>query len=174
MKLLTELLTLSEDWSVNEGTYVVKNKDGKEKRFKDSYSPEAEAWKKSSSPKAKETAPKFSQRYWELKDADFDYEGLVPWSKIGDHEIADQFEGIAKHEGLGQIDDWYPQGKQEYSSKDGVTIRVVPIRMTFSFGKEDDLGLDIKDGERVSDAQYITLARDTKNPKKLVFAGYGY
>lgn len=55
MKLLQELLSLSESTLV-EGMYVIKNKDGVEKRFKNPNSPEAIAWKDTSKPKAVKAA----------------------------------------------------------------------------------------------------------------------
>lgn len=45
-----------------EGSFVVKNKDGKEKRFKDADSVEAKAFKVSSTKKA--SPEKYSKQWW--------------------------------------------------------------------------------------------------------------
>lgn len=154
---------------MNEGMWVVKSKDGIEKRFKDADSSEAKAWKTSEQKKpSKVKLAAGSQAYWETKD---DGDRIVPWTKISTEEISDQFDGIARQQGMGRIEDWTAQGKSEMKVDD-VDTATIKVRMMFSFGKEDDLGLDVKGDERVSDSQNIRLRRDTKDPKKLVFAGY--
>jgi len=153
-----------------EGMYVVKNKDGKEKRFKTAESPEAKAWKESSSP-SKVQLTAYSQAWWEKKDETATSSLILPWDKIDSDDVSEQFDRIAKEHGFGRIEDWYVQGRGEVKVDD-VHSATVKVRMVFSFGKEDDLGLDIKGDERVSDSQYVKLRRDTTNPKKLVFAGY--
>lgn len=157
---------------LNEGMYVVKSKDGVEKRFKDANSAEAKAWAESTRKKVK--AEKYSQAWWEQKYSKYEWENddAFPWSKISNEEVADQFDKIAKEQGFGRIEDWTVSGRTE-RKVEGVDTAIAVIRMTFSFGKEDDMGLDVEDGERISDAEYIKLRRDTKNPKKLVFMGYG-
>lgn len=158
--------------SLKEGMFVVKNKDGKEKRFKDHNSAEAKAFKDSKAPSKVKLAA-YSAAYWKSKDADPNFEGVVPWERIKEHEVSDQFDGIARQQGLGRVEDWTISGGRGYVEADGIKqVASVTIRMMFSFGKEDDLGLDIEGDERVSDSQYVKLRRDTKNPKKLVFAGY--
>lgn len=155
---IAELLT--------EGMYIVKSKDGVEKRFKDADSAEAKAWKESTAKKTKVAV--YSQKYWEGKD---DGERIVPWTKITVDEIADQFDAIASDQGFGRIDDWTKQKNGE-TKVEGVDVATVGVRMAFSFGKEDDMGLDVEGDERISDSQYIQLRRDVKDPRKLVFAGY--
>lgn len=158
-----KLHELTEAW-------VVKNKDGKEKRFKDQNSQEAKDWKKASSKKSVKTAV-YSQKYWEAKENDLKYEGLLPWSKITENELSEQFEGIAFANGLGRVDD-YRIVKRGEEKVDGVDTATAVISMVFSFGKEDDIGLAVKGDERVSDKQVVQLRRDAKTPKKLIFAGY--
>lgn len=156
-----------------EGMFVVKNKDGKEKRFKDKTSPEAKEFALSSSPKKTTVkVPVYGQLYWQQKEADANFEGLLPWSRIQSDEVSAQFASIAEQHGLGRIDD-FTLGSRGYVEAENIKqVASVVVRMSFSFGKEDDLGLDIEGDERVSDSQNIKLRRDTKFPKKLVFAGY--
>lgn len=56
----------------------------------------------------------------------------------------------------------------------GVPCAAARIRVTYAFTKDDDIGLDIKDGESVSDSQSIFIARNPKSPKKYIFAGYAH
>lgn len=156
---------------LNEGMYVVKSKDGVEKRFKDANSAEAKAWKDSTQKKTVTKFPKYGKVYWSRKADDYNYDGKLPWSKIDSMEVGDQFEKIAKEQGFGRVEDFHVT-KRDEMNVDGVTVATVSVRMVFSFGKEDDLGLDVEGDERVSDSQYIKLRRDTKHPEKLVFAGY--
>jgi len=156
---------------VSEGMFVVKNKDGKEKRFKDDNSAEAKAWKQSSTKKSSVKLAAYSQAYWEYKEQNATSSIVLPWDKIDPTEIGDQFDRISAEQGFGRMDDFTVLG-QSFGEVDGVKVRKVKVRMVFSFGKEDDLGLDVKNDERISDVQTITLRRDTINPKKLVFAGY--
>lgn len=167
-----------EEGLMTEGAYVVKSKDGVEKRFKSADSAEAKAWAASTQKKpAKVKAEKYSQAWWDDKYLDnksgymAGTHSVFPSTKIDELEVGDQFDKIAKQEGLGRVEDWTVGGRGT-SEVDGVRVATISIRMMFSFGKEDDLGLDVEGDERVSDTQYITLRRDTKNPKKLVFAGY--
>lgn len=59
---IAELLT--------EGTWIIKNKDGKEKRFRDANSAEAKAWKDSSTPtrKPREPSARDQERRWDAED----------------------------------------------------------------------------------------------------------
>lgn len=155
---------------LNEGMYVVKSKDGVEKRFKDVNSAEAKAWAASTRKKSK--LERYSQEWWEDKEAKFHNVLDLPWTKITPDEVSDQFKKIARAQGFGRIDDWSVAGRGEVKV-DGVFCAVAVVRMMFSFGKEDDMGLDVEGDERVSDSEYIKLRRDTKNPNKLVFAGFG-
>lgn len=60
---------------LSEGMFVVKNQDGVEKRFKDSNSPEANAWKSTSKKPSTKIVP-YSDDYWQDKkdkSEDFDF-----------------------------------------------------------------------------------------------------
>lgn len=148
---ISELLT--------EGKWVIKNKDGKEKRFKDDKSEAAIAWKNSSNPvKAKKPA-KYSEEWWRDQDAD-----TMPWDKIND---LDGIDGIIKdHFGSIQTDmDMMGPYRTEVN---GVPVAGRKVRVMFRITPDDDMGVD----EPTEDAQWIKVRRDVKNPEKLVFDGY--
>lgn len=153
----------------SKGWWVLKNKDGKEKRFKNDQSPEAIAWKNSSTPK--KTTVKlaaYSQAYWEKKEM----EGAerLPWTKFRDDDLAyDEIEKIVKdHFGNIKYDWTFEQSGEKV--RDGVHCAAQVIRVMFEVGPEDDMGLD----HHVQDAQNIIVARNPKNPRKIDFLTYGY
>ena len=158
MKLLSELLNL------NEGMWVIKNKDGKEKRFKDDKSQAAIDWKNSSTPKKPrpEKAKKYSYEWWD------DQDGTKPWDKI---EYVDDLYRWIKG-GIGVIrepDDWTFGGRYE-KEVDGVPVAGRKIRLMYMITKDDDLG--VEDGEEVEHSETIGIVRDVKNPEKFVFDGF--
>ena len=69
-----------------EGMWIVKNRDGKEKRFKDDNSPEARAWAASSSPVKKRKAAKYSDDWWH---DNLDHDGPPPWDKFVSWNVTD-------------------------------------------------------------------------------------
>lgn len=152
-----------------EGAYVVKNKDGKEKRFKDHSSDEAKAWAASSSPKKVKaiSAPKYSAAWWEQKyekDLDGDETVVYPWDAIRNHEISDSMNDISERAGFVNVDDWNVTSQMN-ETIDGLRVRTAKLRVTFYIGPEDDMGVD----ELTSDSQYITVRRDVKNPRVIMF-----
>jgi hypothetical protein len=151
MKINELLLT---EWKA-----VVKNKDGKEKRFSSHDSPDAIAWKNSSSPVKAKKPGKYSEEWWDQQDVD-----TLPWDKITD---LDGIEPILKdHFGSIQTD---PEMLGSYSKTvDGVPVAGRKVRVMFRVTPEDDMGVD----EPVEDSQMIKVVRDVKNPTKLVFDGY--
>jgi hypothetical protein len=161
-----------------KGHWVIKNKDGVEKRFKDDESPAAKAWKDSA---AKKRAPavkaeKYSQEWWEAKEDKAERYGdvLTPWSRIelgvGGGDLSnDEVEAVGKDQGFGTIDDFHKLGTGE-TKVDGVHCATIRIRVVAVYTKEDDLG--IEGDEPVSDSYNVMLRRDTQNPKKFVFMRY--
>lgn len=159
---------------INEGMYVVKSKDGVEKRFKDDDSAEAKAWRQKIAKKAVAPKEKFTAEWWDYK-AEKDhqggnFDGVYPWSKIDRYSLdvealSDVFDDAGfnpKH-----VDDFSVIGKAD-KKINGVDCAGVKIRVSYSFDKEDDMGVD----SFISDAQNIIAVRDPKNPAKYIFAGY--
>jgi hypothetical protein len=146
--------------------WVIKNKDGQEKRFKDDESPEAVAWKNSSSPKKAPKVALYSKEYWEKKEDDG--AEILPWTRIkGDEAAVDKIENIVKDQ-FGNITyDWTLQGYGE-RDRDGVPCAITKVRVSYEIKPEDDLGVD----KPTSDAQAIYVGRNPKNPKKLDFLGF--
>ena len=148
---ISELLT--------EGVWVIKNKDGKEKRFKDDKSEAAIAWKNSSSPVKAKKPSKYSEEWWRDQDA-----GTLPWDKITDLDGIDYI--IKDHFGSIQTDiDMMGPYRTEVN---GVPVAGRKVRVMFRITPDDDMGVD----EPTEDAQWIKVRRDVKNPEKLVFDGY--
>lgn len=157
MKLLAELLNL------NEGMWVVKSMDGVEKRFKDRDSAEAKEWASSIKKKpTKVKAPKFSQEWWEAQDPE-----VSPWEKIDEYRDSDEIQRIAAEQFGKAMDDWSVE-KKFNKVVNGVDCAHATIRVTYTYGPEDDMGHD----EEVSDAERIVVRRDVKKPETLVFAGF--
>jgi hypothetical protein len=159
MDLKTGTPTVFEAW-------VIKNKDGKEKRFKDANSPEAVAWKNSSSPKKPPKAAQYTKEWWEAKE-DAGVE-LLPWSKIkGDEAAFDQIDAVVKDQ-FGDIEtDWILLGTGE-RTRDGVPCAITKVHVSYVVRPEDDMGVD----QETSDAQSIFVGRNPKNPKKIEFLGF--
>lgn len=149
---------------LNEGMFVIKNKDGVEKRFKSADSAEAKAWKDSSTKKVKVAV--YSKKYWEDKE-DADPDRVVPWTKIDAYDSNNEITHIAKSEAGGTLEDW-TIGRRYEKVVDGVPCAGIVVHMLISYSKDDDLGLE----SDVEETQNIGIRRDVKNPKKLVFDGY--
>jgi len=151
--------------SVNEGMYVVKSKDGVEKRFRDADSAEAKAWKEKTAKNIKLAV--YSNAYWEKKEEDSDdYDFVTPWKKIGDAEV-DAIEAIVRDQhGAGQTD--WTFGKAGEMDREGTSCATRVIRVQFEYGPDDDMGVD----EPVSDTQAILVGRNPKKPKQIDFIKY--
>lgn len=151
-----------QELQVNEGVFIVKNKDGKEKRFKDLNSAEAKAWKSSTTAKKikKPTAEKYSQEWWE--DKEFDVE-VVPWTRIDMDEILSKtIEKTVKDLWGASSYDILGPGKAQTKIVDGVNCASLVIRVMVLHSKDDDLGLD----DDVEETYKITFTRNPKSPKK--------
>lgn len=159
---------------LNEGSFIIKNKDGKEKRFKDAKSQEAADWKNSSSP-VKKPIEKYTQEWWERKeDAVGRYtDVLYPWTTIEDREIDDDLvRKLLKGSftiSAENVTDWHT-GRASTKKREGVDCAAIEVNVFLHFTKEDDIGLDDEDEDGVEETDSITIARDPKNPKKLTLA----
>ena len=149
-----------------EGAFVVKSKDGVEKRFKDADSVEAKQWKETTAKKSKPKAAAYSDKYWNDK-AEANPDRVIPSTPIG----PDDGEGIAR-----VVDevfntpktDWTFSGKGGLQKRDITTCAVRTLRVMFEYGPEDDMGVD----EPAQDVQYIVVGRNPQNPKQIDFMGY--
>lgn len=154
----------------DEGVWVLKNQDGKEKRFTNKDSAAAKEWQASKSP-VKKQIQNYSQEYWEKKE-DEGKATVLPWSRITDDDIlrATQ-EGVMNYAGFTNIDHWNT-GRRGEEVVDGVRRATINLMVSYSFGKEDDMGLDVEADERISDSQGIVLGRDVKQPTRITFVRY--
>ena len=160
--------------SLREGMYVVKSKDGVEKRFKDADSDEAKAWKEQTAKKATVKFEKYSQPYWdrEYEKSEFDEERVWPWDIVtrydleGD-DLAAAFE--ASGHNIEHVDSW-DYVRKGHKIVNGVDCAGAVVRMTYFYTKDDDIGID--GDEPVSDSQNILVVRNPKDPKKLIFGGF--
>lgn len=140
-----------------KGRWVVSNKDGKEKRFKDANSAEARAWKDSSSSKA----AKYSQEWWDNQDAEH-----RPADKIT-MDDDNQIDRILAKESHRKPDDWTFSGHYT-KNVNGVIVAGRVIRAGWVITKDDDLGVE----DDVEHYENFGIVRDVKNPTKFVFDGY--
>lgn len=163
---------LVNKWSkskMNEGMFVVKSKDGVEKRFKDTDSAEAKAWKEQTAKKTNVKLAVYSDAYWEKKEDDSDdRDFMTPWTKIGERgDDSDQIERLVKDQhGAGQTD--WTLGKVGEMKREGTSCATRVVRIMFEYGPDDDMGVD----EPTSDTQSILVARNPKKPKQLDFVNY--
>lgn len=176
VKLQEQVESTSLLKQIDEGMWVVKSKDGVEKRFKDVDSPEAKAWKESTAKKPTAPKEKFTAEWWDHKaqkdQQGGNFDGIYPWTKIDRHLLdAKDIEAAVKDAGFNMknVDDFNVTGKAD-KKIDGVDCAGVKIRVAYSFDKDDDMGVD----GPVSDAQSIIVVRSPKNPAKLIFAGYAH
>lgn len=154
---------------MNEGMFVVKSKDGIEKRFRDADSDEARAWKEKTAKNIKLAV--YSDAYWESKD---DGERLMPWDTIatawddsGTSSSTGQIERLVKDQhGAGKTD--WTLGKSGEEKRDGTTCATRQVRIMFEYGPDDDMGVD----ELTSDTQVILIARNPKKPSQIDFVKY--
>lgn len=149
-----------------EGMYVVKSKDGVEKRFKDADSAEAKAWKEKTAKNIKPAV--YSDAYWEKKEEESDdYDFVTPWKKIGNlNSDSDQIERLVRDQYVGKTD--WTLGRADEMKRDGTSCATRVVRVMFEYGPDDDMGVD----EPVSDVQSILVARDPKKPKQIDFVKY--
>jgi len=162
-------MILKELLALHEGSYIVKNKDGKEKRFKDSASIAASEWTNSSSPTKKPKAIKYSQDWWDDRNDE-----VLPNSPIDkydlDDKLADIFKNAIKFDHK-NIDHWTSSGRLK-KEIDGVQCLGTVVRVMYSFGADDDMGLDVKGDERLEDSVAFSVFRSPKNPSKFIFGEY--
>ena len=157
---------------LNEGMYVVKSKDGVEKRFKDADSIDAKAWKEKTAKKASVKLAAYSDAYWKKKELDADgansSDFTTPWKKIGEQgDDTDQIEKLVKDQHGGGKTDW-TFGKSDEMKRDGTSCATRIVRIMFEYGPDDDMGVD----EPTSDTQSIVVARNPKKPNQLDFIKY--
>lgn len=170
--------------SVSEGTFVIKSKDGVEKRFKKT-GPESDAWAKTVAKKPAGKFEKYSKAYWEREEqkawdknaSDF----VLPWDPI-DRDALDplSLRGALMDAGFTSIEDYSIIGKS-YTLKDGdMPVAAIKLNVQVVHDLTADFGYDqhtidamhgVQDG-KVLDLQGIVVARDTKDPKKMVFKDY--
>lgn len=162
---------------ITEGAFVVKNKDGKEKRFKSAESPDALAWKNSSTAK-KKAAEKYSDEWWDEKKKDFNYDGRFPDERISADELGGGvLADILKDETGHEINDFSIRVRNTMKVGSTTVARAM-LRVVYEFDMRD-MGYDEKtiaqsgntDGKGL-ESMYINVRRDVKNPSKIVFAGY--
>lgn len=169
--LKNELKRLGLSESLTEGMWVIKNKDGKEKRFKDMDSAAAKAWKASSSPQKepKVKVEKYSNEYWERIE-DKDDGTVLPWTPIRDDDNAiAQIEAIVKDEFTFKNIDWNFNSKGGEQKRDGTICAVIYVRVAFKVTPEDDMGVD----HIVDESQTIQVGRNPKKPTQIDFLKYG-
>lgn len=179
---------------LTEGAFVIKSKDGVEKRFK-SEGPESKAWANSTVKKPTDKTVKFEKygkAYWEKEDEKawgrHDDNFVLPWDPIYENDLNNL--SLAKafdDAGFNEINDFTTIGKSFHTAdKDhhdmpvsAQKIRVQVVHdLKADFGYDDETiakttgrtGAD-QDG-KVLDSQGIVIKRDTKNPKKFVFSTY--
>lgn len=156
---------------INEGNWLIKNKDGLQKRFKDAKSQAALDWKNSSSPKKPEKPKTYSQQWWDDKEAAAGYstDGVYPGDKIDRNDVDDGLvQKLIKSSmtiSHSNVTDWH-FGRTSTVERDGVDCASIDVNVSLLFTKDDDLGLD----NDVEEMDSITIARDPKNPKKLTLA----
>lgn len=153
--------------SMNEGMFVVKSKDGVEKRFPNAASAEAKAWKDSTRKNVKVRA--YSDQYWEDKDeASDDRNFITPKSKIrGDDSAASAIQRLAEKDHGNAVMDWTVADKGTMERED-TTCAVAQVRVTFKYDKDDDMGVD----GSTSDVQSMLVARDPTKPHRIDFIKY--
>lgn len=150
-----------------EGKFVIKSKDGVEKRFASADSAEAKAWKDSTAKKPTAKVAAYSDLYWERKELDSkDHYFVAPWTRIGNG--ADDSDAIEKlvnsHHGDAGTTDW-TIGRKGEMKRDGTSCATAEINIMFEYGPEDDVGVD----DVVSDTETILIARNPQKPKQLDF-----
>ena len=177
--LLPELLNLiSEAW-------VIKNKDGREKRFKDKDSAEAKAWKASSNPPPKKKFALYTDEWWTAQmdkamakhgwNRYADHFGMMPDDPIDTHDSYEELLAIFKRSnGDWDINDLHTI-KHHQVVVDGTTCAAVTLQITYEYDLRD-LGIPDDDESFVAhgndgvgiESATMTVRRDRKTPSKLV------
>ncbi len=159
---------------LTEGAFVIKSKDGVEKRFKKE-GPESEAWSKTIAKKPKTVkAEKFSTAWWEQKEDAGDVDMILPWTKIDKYNLSsNDLEAAFENAGIPakNVDHWTTYGPT-FKVIDGVKCASINLNVIAAYTKDDDLGLDFTDRDVVSDSHPVVVARSPKDPKNLIFIGY--
>lgn len=142
-----------------EAAWVIKNKDGKEKRFKDSNSPEAKAWAASS---AKLKTPMYSKEWWDKKVAS-SYDVIAPWESIHDGDIPSATIKAAVKDLYGSSAyDIMGTKRLADTTVDGVRCARIALNVMVLHTAADDLGIE-NDAEEI---YKITFTRRIDDPKK--------
>jgi hypothetical protein len=158
---------------LNEGMWVVKNKDGQEKRFKDSNSPDARAWVASSSkkPEKMEKMEKYSDAWWDDLHWTGKHEGPMPDSKIVAGPAGIMSEDIEKMDeaGIDAVEDFTitRNGRMMFGK---TTCATADIRVLVSYDAKE-MGVE-HDQERIEESVYIRVRRNEEDPRKFVFVSF--
>ena len=162
-------------WKLSEGTFVIKSKDGVEKRFKNADSTEALDWKETVAKKKAAPVEKYTNEWWYKRQmASDDFRGvIIPAAKIdlgvsnGDLKIED-LEKMGEQLGFANVDD-YHLVRHGYMNVDGYRgVATATIRVVAVYEPEDDIGVD----ETTSETYTVIVRRDVKDPKKFVFVRF--
>lgn len=153
-----------------EGSWVVKNKDGQEKRFKDVNSPEAKAWATSSSKKP-EKLEKFSDAWWDEQHFSGKHTGPLPDDKIVAGPEGIMSEDIEKMDaaGIDKVED-FTISRRGTMMVGKTTCATADLRVLVSYDAKE-MGVE-HDQERIEDAVNIKVRRDEKDPKKFIFVSF--
>lgn len=151
---------------LKEAMWVIKSKDGVEKRFKNDTSPEAIAWKDTVAKKpAKAKIVKYSNEWWVEREDDVSY---LPWDKITDTEPNDAIEADVGGS-------FVPTGYQHWSRVrsgeeriDGTFVSFTVVSLFVTYGPEDDLGVT----HEVEDSVLVKISRDRTNPENVTIKSF--
>ena len=160
--------------SIAEGAFVIKSKDGVQKRFKNADSPEAIEWKNKVARPPKVKAERFTDEWWH-KSASI----VIPRSRIGQYDL---FHGglekqLKDHFVSSAINDFYIVDRG-FTNRDGTTCATAIVRVVYEFDMKD-MGYDDKTiaqsgNENGLGLESVTIkvARNRENPKKIDFLAY--
>jgi hypothetical protein len=155
---------------LSEGMWVVKNKDGKERRFKDSNSPDARAWAASFSKKP-EKMEKYSDAWWNDQHWYGKLTGPMPDSKIVAGPEGIMSEDIEKMDevGIDAVEDFTitRNGRMMVGK---TTCATADIRVLVSYDAKE-MGVE-HDQERIEESVYIRVRRNEEDPRKFVFVSF--
>lgn len=166
MRLLSELNNLIPE------AWVIKNQDGRERRFKDKDSADALAWKNSSSPK-KEKVVAYTDEWWDTR-VDRGFDGVTPDDRIDTYDSSDEIGALFKQTaGNWDINDLHVIARIPVKV-DGTTCATATIRVSYEYDlKElgmpaDDESITMHGNDGVGlESTTITVRRDRQNPSKL-------
>lgn len=144
--------------------WVLKNKSGKEKRFKDDKSQAAKDWVASSSPEKAKKPEKFSTDWWKARDDGYT---VLPWTKISDIDIGESraYASFLKDDLSIKNADFTLRG---HTTKDSNGVRVAVANVTVIYHIDDDEAKELGLDGPTEDSVQIKLERDPQSPKKLI------